>query len=274
MNPKEYIQSGILELYVQGTASSQEMQEVECMSHIYPEIREELTRLEQSLEKYVDLYAVTPPQDLRAKILANASQTVLSGAQNTTESANQLPDQKAKEVPVIPIWIQTISVAASVAAVLFGIQTWKGTKEINTLQQELVISNTENLGLASSLKEKENLLDLSLSPSTSKIDLNAVKETFPDAKVSVLWNVETESVYLTVHNLPTPSDGKQYQLWAIVGGAPVDLGMLSLEDSGAKVQLMKTVKEPQAFAITLEDKGGVPSPTLEEMYVLGTVAPK
>ena len=39
---KAYIESGILESYVLGFASEQEVQEVRCLSHIYPEIAEEL----------------------------------------------------------------------------------------------------------------------------------------------------------------------------------------------------------------------------------------
>lgn len=45
MDIEDYIASGILENYVFGHVSAQEMQEVECMSHIYPEIKEELTSI-------------------------------------------------------------------------------------------------------------------------------------------------------------------------------------------------------------------------------------
>ena len=50
MNVPEYIASGILESYVTGAVSDQERREVECMSAIYPEIRQELDELASSLE--------------------------------------------------------------------------------------------------------------------------------------------------------------------------------------------------------------------------------
>ena len=37
------------------------------------------------------------------------------------------------------------------------------------------------------------------------------------------------------------------------------------------IQAMKSVENPQAFAITLEKEGGNPTPTMEEMYVMGTI---
>jgi anti-sigma-K factor RskA len=74
-----------------------------------------------------------------------------------------------------------------------------------------------------------------------------------------------------VQNLPAAPTGKQYQLWTIVDGVPVDMGMLD-NDFREKVISMKTAKgNVAAFAITLEKQGGSPSPTLEEMYVLGNV---
>ena len=44
MNTNDYILTGILEQYVLGDVSPQEKQEVECMSHIYPEVHEEIGR--------------------------------------------------------------------------------------------------------------------------------------------------------------------------------------------------------------------------------------
>ena len=44
MNINDYISSGILEQYVLGDISPQEKKEVECMSHIYPELQEELLK--------------------------------------------------------------------------------------------------------------------------------------------------------------------------------------------------------------------------------------
>ena len=76
---------------------------------------------------------------------------------------------------------------------------------------------------------------------------------------------------IIANSLPTPAQGKQYQLWAIQDGKPVDLGMLPSVATNDTLLKMKTIENPQAFAITLEQEGGVPSPTMSEMYVMGGI---
>ena len=66
-----------------------------------------------------------------------------------------------------------------------------------------------------------------------------------------------------------PSD-KQYQLWAIVDGKPVDGGMILTSKRGDKyrIQKMKTFGKAEAFAVTLEDEKGNPTPK-GPMFVMG-----
>ena len=69
MNTTDYISSGILEQYVAGTVTPQEKQEVECMSHIYPEIKLEVELLQRAIEALAKEEAKAPPAYLRNKIL-------------------------------------------------------------------------------------------------------------------------------------------------------------------------------------------------------------
>jgi anti-sigma-K factor RskA len=81
----------------------------------------------------------------------------------------------------------------------------------------------------------------------------------------------TGEVYVDPTNLPDPAAGKQYQLWAIVDGKPVDAGMISTQKGVYKIQKMKSFGKAQAFAITLENEGGSPTPTMAEMYVIAEI---
>ena len=47
MNSREYIESGILELYVFGKLSDEEIAEVNQMANQYPEVKEEITAIEK-----------------------------------------------------------------------------------------------------------------------------------------------------------------------------------------------------------------------------------
>ena len=71
-------------------------------------------------------------------------------------------------------------------------------------------------------------------------------------------------------SLPAPSEEQQYQLWAIVDGQPVDAGVFDIE-KGNILQQLKTISNAQAFAVTLEKKGGSPTPTLAALFLIGNV---
>ena len=102
------------------------------------------------------------------------------------------------------------------------------------------------------------------------IPLKGLEKT-PNCHVTVYWNAKTGRTMALANSLPKPPEGKQYQLWAIVDGTPVDMGMLPKDTEETELQDMKNMDNPQAFAVTLEKEGGVESPTLEAMMVLGNV---
>jgi anti-sigma-K factor RskA len=53
-----------------------------------------------------------------------------------------------------------------------------------------------------------------------------------------------------------------------VNGKPEDAGLMSNCDGVCK---MKNIPKAEAFAITLEKKGGSPTPNLASMFVMGKV---
>lgn len=262
MNISEYIASGILEAYVLGSTTPQEKQEVECMSKIYPEIKEELTTLEGTMETYAKMHEVKPSEGLKSKIFAqmNFDEPVEN---NTVET---LPEIRETQTKVISLWPKLAVAAALIFGVLFAWSFQKnGESEAqlaalkSEIQQEQVkVSNSENM--LALFKDSENV----------KMELNGVEKS-PNSKVLAFWNKETEEMKLVVDNLPVAPKGKQYQVWGIVDGVPVDMGMVDL-DFQNKILAMKVPKgNIAAFAITLEKQGGNPTPTLEEMYVIGNV---
>jgi anti-sigma-K factor RskA len=86
---------------------------------------------------------------------------------------------------------------------------------------------------------------------------------------TLFWDTKTKDVYIMPNKLPKVEDDKQYQLWALVDGKPVDAGVL--DPRCGSVCKMKNIPAAQAFAITLEKAGGSPTPTLSAMYVMGKV---
>lgn len=86
---------------------------------------------------------------------------------------------------------------------------------------------------------------------------------------TVYWNSKSKDVYVLANKLPKAPEGKQYQLWALVKGKPIDAGMLNDCNGVCK---LKNTQQADIFAITLEKKGGSPTPDLSQLYVLGKVS--
>jgi anti-sigma-K factor RskA len=72
-------------------------------------------------------------------------------------------------------------------------------------------------------------------------------------------------------SLPKTDNGHEYQLWALVDGKPVSLGVFGPNAKDA-VQQMETIEKAQAFAVTIEPTGGSVNPTMEKMVAMGGVS--
>ena len=82
----------------------------------------------------------------------------------------------------------------------------------------------------------------------------------------------TGDVYVDPSNLGQLSPDKQYQLWAIVDGKPVNGGMISSKNGDIfHMQKMHSFGKAQAFAITIEKAGGSVAPTMDEMVVIAKI---
>ncbi len=102
------------------------------------------------------------------------------------------------------------------------------------------------------------------------IDIKGLEKS-PGSNVLAFWNPETKKIYVEVMSLPVPPPDKQYQLWALSNGKPIDAGVMDVDPSDKSLHEMKSMEDAQAFAITLEPKGGSVNPTMDEMYVMGNV---
>jgi anti-sigma-K factor RskA len=92
-----------------------------------------------------------------------------------------------------------------------------------------------------------------------------------DAFAFVYVNNIRKTSFLDVVKLPDPPAEKQYQLWAIVDGKPTDMGVFALTTENGALQTVPFIENAQAYAVTLEPKGGSVAPTLDQMYVVGSV---
>ena len=307
---QEYIESGILEQYALGELSAAEQATVEAQVASSPEIGEELRQVQAALGFYAEAHAMVPPAGLRERVLGNVLAQIAAPTPNrglradvdavaqattvaTTVTAASVAPRTGPDVVetvVRPIssapapvataapaarsgWAMAASVALLLSlggnALLYS--NWKNASS------ELVAMQNEKARFATTTqvveKERNELRQENqvLRDEFRDVALAGTK-TSPMARARVLFNAATHKVYVDVRSLPALPAGKQYQLWALDKGKPVDAGVLTLATAtGQGLQHMKDIASAQTFAMTVEPTGGSISPTLSTMTVVGNI---
>ena len=261
MDIKKYIESGILENYILGLTTEKETQEVQKYAAQFPEIRKELEEIERSLEIYAEARKLKAPTGLEAKILEKIG-----------DSANQPSKNPPKKGGNngFSFLLGFLFLLSSVAAIWFYISN-----------QTLHVTNDELRTQLDSLKFdcQQTQIDLQLLKDELEIIRAEGNETIlmkgtdkaPLAQANIHWNSTTKKSYIDIINLPAPPTDKQYQLWAIVEGVPTDMGVFDIKIDSTTLQEVPYIENASAFAVTLEQQGGSPTPTLEEMVVIGNI---
>ncbi|MFT7352618.1 MAG: anti-sigma-K factor RskA, partial [Flavobacterium sp.] len=97
----------------------------------------------------------------------------------------------------------------------------------------------------------------------------------PESFARIYWNQEKQTVYVDASGLPTPPEGKVYQIWSlklVPALTPTSIGLLdNFNKNSQKIFAVEGTSGSEAFGITLEPSGGSTSPTMEQLYVLGKV---
>lgn len=272
MDIKAYIESGAIEAYVLGLATAEETAELLMLRTQYAEVNEAVIAFEAQLERTAMAEATAPPAFVKQQLEQRLAGTFVTADANGSNKVVQMENRGL----VRPFWKYVAAAAvilliASTALNFYFHDLYKSADnayqdlfaETKTLQANNEVMNTRLDSMNSSMKIMADpaMLEVSLvSDGTPKSNENL--------RATVYWDTRTKDVYLLSNNLPKAPAGKQYQLWALVDGQPVDAGMM---DECTGVCHMKNIQKAQAFAITLEDAGGKPTPDLTALQVLGKI---
>ncbi len=256
MNIQEYISSGIVEGYVLGLASSEERSEFEQMCIQHPLVLQARTDFELVMEKQAFENAIVPSADVKGKILDEIN-----------NKASVAPVDIAPVRTMNPLGWLKYAVAACLVllagSLYYNYTLYNKNKDLQ--------NNFDNTVAKLNTLEK----DIQVLQQNPNIKMAAMKglDASPQSYATVYWDTTSHDVYLLANNLPAPASDKQYQLWALFDGKPIDLGFLEFDVKQKRLLArMKNAQGAQAFAITLEEKGrkntNVPEGT---MYVLGNL---
>ena len=264
METTKYIESGVLELFVFGKLNATEEQEVLKNATQYPEIKAELNRIEVAFEQYALSKGIVPPPGTLTNILRKTG--VSSAATTSVPTAGASSN-------LMNYLLAALSAASLLGAYYFYNQSSQKDLTVDTKTEELTTLKNDCDSIKKLNSELKEELKIIGNANNLNILMNATgKYENTPAVAAVYYNNEEKAAYLDTKALPTPPTGKQYQLWAIVDGKPVDMGVFDVVvDKDTTLQTVPYIAEAQAFAVTIENVGGVKSPTLEEMIVVGNV---
>ena len=306
MNVQEYISSGIIQSYVLGLAEEAEKAEFERMCSIYPEVRAAREEFELSLEQFALSNPVPVPQNLKSKVFAAIDMESDQAGNNIKDSlpgsglANPLRggvdataatqtgsfqrrgrgglEPKPAKVISLPRFQRFLAIAAVILLLLstaLNFYFFNQSRYYSNQYRDLLAQQTElvsnNQVLQTRMLEYEKAIDWMKDPDMAIVKMPAIPSSpDPTSATTVYWDTVSKDVFLAINKLPAPAADQQYQLWALVDGKPVDAGVFDIKD-GPGMFKMKNIPRAQAFAITLEKKGGSPTPTMEKLYVMGKV---
>ncbi len=259
INIQEYINSGILEQYALGFTTPNQNVEIAEVLKQYPELQKELSAIENSLELFAQQYAKPMPAYLKDRVFRSIEK----------EKSNL--DQTKNSGTSFLNYLLYLSIPLLIVSTLYF---WKMNQDqkLELADQKLDYQRLELKAIQDSIALidcNEQLNDLR-NKDQHRILLKGTPKS-PQSFAAIYYDTIAQKTFLDVMDLPPVPTDKQYQLWAIVSGKPVDLGVFDLVNNKSAFKEIKFVPQAQAFAITLEPHGGQASPSMDQMYVMGGI---
>ncbi|WP_418263221.1 anti-sigma factor [Flavobacterium faecale] len=262
MENKEYIASGILELYVYGLLSEAENIEIANKAKNDPELQAEIIAIEQSI------------------VALSSSFSPFNSIGNYEKIKNSLGFKKESEVIELEPRRSLSPYIGWAAAVLLLVGIGYQYTQLNVATNQVVNAEAEKEKI-----EKE-LNALTLENKAIESSLAVIRDTnntvvalggqavAPESFAKIYWNKETQKVYVDASGLPEPPKGMVYQVWSLKLNplTPTSIGLLdNFVANNQRIFAVEATPDAEAFGITLEPAGGSLSPTMEQLYTLGKV---
>ncbi|MFH6959915.1 anti-sigma factor domain-containing protein [Flavobacterium aquidurense] len=262
MEAQEYIESGILELYVYGLLTETENLEIAEVAKKNPEVDQEIIAIEKAIvalsSSFSPFHSVANFEKIKARL--------------------ELKHGKVVDLKPASNWSQYVGWAAAVLLLLgLGYQTLELTKtkeaiatvgtEKNKIERDYAFLDQQN-------KETEKNLTIVRDIKNTGVTLGG-QAVSPNSFAKVYWNKQTKTTYIDAAGLPAPPKGMVYQVWSLKLSpvlTPTSIGLLdNFEGNSQKIFAVSQTDSAEAFGITLEPAGGSLTPTMTQLYTLGKV---
>ena len=160
--------------------------------------------------------------------------------------------RRARSVVVL---LGALAVAAVAVAVVFGIDLIHSQDNVSRLRADVSRLQADNSRLQANANEAAVAVALR-TPGHSMVTL----ESSSGEQLAQFVIIPGGHGYLVSSRLPGLSTGKTYQLWGIVGGTPISLGLLGASPRNAAFTIAGAPRAAK-LAVTAEPSGGTVAPT-------------
>jgi len=223
--------------------------------------RDEFAEAATLLARQLD--PVTPPGNLRARIVSNA------GPEDESEE-----DRVVYAAHRFNWWLAT---AATLFLALWG---WRElairSAKARLHDQEATINQlTEQNDLLAQQREKLASEVASLASSDTRTIALTGQQVSPSSSARVFLEPKERRALVFFYDLPVNAKDKSYQLWIIRADQPKpqSVGVFDVGGNGRAtitVENLPVDTQIKALAVTLEPHGGVAQPTNTNFYVMGS----
>ncbi|OKK16123.1 hypothetical protein AMK16_25775 [Streptomyces sp. CB00455] len=207
--------------------------------------RREVGEFEATAARLAAAAGLSPPAPMRQAVLRHIDDV------RQTPPRTQL-QARARLTTVLTRKAGPYVVAASIAAAAAfgGLAAWqhRQTEQAHTQAQRLA-------------RQAQDLAAVLTAPDARTVQ----GRTTGGAATTVVTSTQRDRAVFVSNGLPTPPDGKTYQLWFADHGAMRPAGLLPRD--GATV-MQGALADAQAVGLTLEPAGGSPQPTTDPLLLL------
>lgn len=239
-----------------GELSDKERREVESMASQHTEIRSELDAIEFALEALAMSKQIQPAPGTYAGIKSRISGSAVP------------PPQPPSNGSALRSGLFGFLGLIGLALAAFFFYKYNDTQN----QYQQLKSESEATQIACDTISRRNIeleSQLRILRKTGNQSFFMLgSDLAPQAIAAVYVNPLDQSSFLDVISLPAPPSDKQYQLWALVNGQPVDMGVFDINIEAGSFSEVPYIADAGAYAVTLEPRGGSVNPSLDQLYVI------
>ncbi|MGR7813342.1 anti-sigma factor domain-containing protein [Lacinutrix undariae] len=238
-----FLNAGLLDKYILGTATPEETQETEHYIDTYPEVEAEYIKLQNNLETLANVQAVEAPAFILDAIHEELDDTPVIALQTET------PVSKTP-------WY---SIAASIAAFIFAGYSFMLFQQNRSLTRENQVVVDEIFDIRNDINSNNEKLDNMMrqfmklnNPETEKYVLRG-NDRAKDLKTVAYINAVDKTSLIDVVSLPQLPENQTYQIWAELQDRMVNLGILDTKDK--RFKNIPYMEDALGLSITIEPKG-------------------